>query len=142
MDVIHFTKRAADPLKAFGAAAAAPAVSFLPLADGKGDTHISYLHLEMNGKIDSPSVTHAAALLCVHGSITLTTQIPRSQIDVYAGMGAILDRHEAYSLKSEEGAILLIVESEQLTAHTRAISTPQRIAGATWPDDGIESNGV
>jgi redox-sensitive bicupin YhaK (pirin superfamily) len=137
MDVIHFTKRAADPLKAFGAAAAAPAVSFLPLADGEGDTHISCLHLEMGGKIEAPSITHAAALLVVHGRLTIETPTPQIRIDLHAGSGCIVEEDEAYSLKSEEGAILLIVESKELTAHARAISTPQRIAGATWPSDTL-----
>lgn len=47
------------------------------------------------------------------------------------------EKDEAYSLNSEEGAILLIVESQEFTAHARAISTPQRIAGATWPSDSL-----
>jgi hypothetical protein len=57
MRVIHFTSPAADPLKGFDASGA----SFLPLADG--GTHISCLHLEMDGKVESPSLTHATALL-------------------------------------------------------------------------------
>jgi hypothetical protein len=61
MRVIHFTKHAADPLEFSGASGA----SFLPLADGEGDTHLSCLHLEMGGKIKAPSIIHAAALLAV-----------------------------------------------------------------------------
>jgi hypothetical protein len=57
------THAATDPLNSLGASSA----SFLPLADGQGDTHISCLHLEMNGKIEAPSITHAATLLVVHG---------------------------------------------------------------------------
>ena len=89
----------------------------------------------MGGKIEAPSLTHATALLVVHGRMTMTTAIPKAQIDLHAGMGAVVERDEAYCLMSEEGAILLIVESEQLTADARAISTPQRIEGATWPSD-------
>jgi hypothetical protein len=137
MNIIHFTRGAADPLSAFAATAAAPAVHFLPLADGEGDTHISCLHIERNAMVPSPSLTHPAALLCVHGSITLTTQFPQTQIDLHAGMGAIFEKNEPYSLKSKEGAILLIVESEELTAHARATSTPQRITGARWPSDSV-----
>jgi hypothetical protein len=58
-------------------------------------------------------------------------------IDIRAGMGAVLKKDEAYSLNSEEGAILFIVEAQDLTAHARAVSTPQRFAGATWPADGL-----
>jgi hypothetical protein len=129
MDVIHFIQAAADPLTSFSATGAC----FLPLADGNGNSHISCLHLERNAKVSSPSITHAAALLVVHGRITVETRTPQIRIDIHAGSGCIVEKDEAYSLKSEEGAILLIVESQELSAHARAISTPQRIAGATWP---------
>jgi hypothetical protein len=130
MRVIHFTHAAADPLDPFGASGA----SFLPLADGEGDTHISCLHLEMNGKIDSPSITHAAALLVVHGRVTIEPG-HGATIDFYPGMGAVFEPNERYALKSHTGAIILLVESEQLAVHARAIGTPQRIKGATWPSD-------
>jgi hypothetical protein len=54
MRVIQFTKAAADPHKSFGS----PAASFLLLADGNGNCHINCLQLEMNGKVESPSITH------------------------------------------------------------------------------------
>jgi hypothetical protein len=133
MNIIHFTRGATDPLQGFGAGGA----SFLPLADGEGDPHISCLHLDSGGKVSSPSLTHAAALMVVHGRITVTTLYPPSKIDIHAGMGAFLEKDEPYSLKSEEGAILLILESDRLLPSERAISTPQRIAGAQWPSDGV-----
>jgi redox-sensitive bicupin YhaK (pirin superfamily) len=135
MDVIHFTSGATDPLQAFDAFGA----SFLPLAEGEGNSHISCLHLEIGGKIETPSITHAAALLVVHGRITVETPTPLIRIDIHAGMGAILDKDEAYSLKSEEGAIVLVIESDHLQPSERAISTPQRIAGATWPADSVNA---
>jgi hypothetical protein len=49
----------------------------------------------------------------------------------------VFEQNEPYTLKSETDAIVLIVESQQLTAHARAISTPQRIEGATWPSDSL-----
>jgi hypothetical protein len=139
MQIIHFTSAAADPLKTFAATNAASAVTFLPLADGEGDSHISCVHIERNAIVPSPSTTHAAAILVVHGRITVETATPQIRMDLHAGMGAVLKRHEAYSLNSEEGAILLIVEAQELTAHARAISTPQRIAGATWPADRVNA---
>jgi len=134
MDVIHFTRNASDPLESFDATGA----SFLPLADGQGDTHISCLHLEIGGKIEAPSITHAAAILVVHGRVTIESDIG-ARIKFSGGMGAVFSPNEPYTLKSETGAILLIVESQEITAHTRAISTPQRIAGATWPGDRATS---
>jgi hypothetical protein len=80
MDVIHFTRGATDPLQSFGA----KGVSFLPLADGTGDTDVSCVRLDPGDVIDAPSLTHAATLLA---------------------------------------------------AHARGISTPERIAGQTWPND-------
>jgi redox-sensitive bicupin YhaK (pirin superfamily) len=132
MDVIHFTHGATDPLKGFGSAAA----SFLPLADGQGDTHISCLHLEIGGKIEAPSISHAAALLVVHGRVTIESDVG-ARIKFSGGMGAVFSPNELYTLKSDTGAILLIVESQELTAHARGISTPQRIEGATWPSDSL-----
>jgi hypothetical protein len=134
MRVIHFTHRATDPLESFDATGA----SFLPLADGEGDTHISCIHLDMNGKIEAPSITHAAALLVVHGRVTIESDIG-ARISFWGGMGALFSPNEPYTLTSETGAILLIVESQELTAHAHAISTPQRIAGATWPSDSLLS---
>jgi hypothetical protein len=130
MDVIHFTKGATDPLESFGASGAC----FLPLADGQGDTHLSCLHLKKGGKIAAPSITHAAALLVVHGLVTIESEIG-ARINFSGGMGAMFGPNEPYTLKSETGAILILVECQELTAHARAISTPQRIAGATWPGE-------
>ena len=132
MKVIRFTQPAADRLEAFDAAGA----YFLPLADGQGDTHISCLHLEMDGKVESPSLSHATALLIVHGRVTIE-QSPGPRIHFSGGMGAVFSPNEPYTLSTDTGAILLIIEAQQLTAHARAISTPQRIEGATWPSDSL-----
>jgi redox-sensitive bicupin YhaK (pirin superfamily) len=132
MRVIHFTKHAADRLESFGATGA----SFLPLADGQADTHLSCLHLETGGKIAAPSITHAAALLVVHGRVTIESDIG-ARINFSGGMGAVFGPNEPYTLNSETGAILILVECQELTAHVRAISTPQRIEGATWPSDSL-----
>jgi hypothetical protein len=132
MRVIHFTHGATDPLTDCSATGA----SFLPLADGQGDTHISCLHLEKGGKIEGPSITHAAALLIVHGRVTIESDIG-ARINFSGGMGAVFKQNEPYTMKSETGAILLLVESQELTPHGRAISTPQRIEGATWPSDSL-----
>jgi len=130
MKVIHFTHGATDPLEGFGATGA----RFLPLADGIGDTHVSCMHLEKGARIAWPSRTHAAALLVVHGRITVTAH---ARIDIHAGMGCVFDKDESYSLTSEPGAIVLILESEELTPDARGISTPERIAGQTLPSDTV-----
>jgi hypothetical protein len=131
MDVIHFTQGATDPLTSFGASGA----RFLPLADGTGDTHVSCLHLEKGARVNAPSISHAATLLVVHdGRITITTHLD-AWIRFSGGMGAVFTDHEPYTIESATGAIVLIVEAVEFTPHARGISTPQRIAGATWPSD-------
>lgn len=133
MHVIHFTRGATDPLTAFDSTG----VRFLPLADGQGDTHVSCAHLEPGAKIGAPPLTHAATLLVIHGRITITKLIATTHIHIHAGMGCAFNRDEPYSLHSDTGAILLIVESLELTAHPRAISSPGRIAGQRWPGDRV-----
>jgi hypothetical protein len=133
MNIIHFTEAAADALNSFGSSSA----FFLPLADGQGDTHISCLHLEMNGKIEAPSITHAVALLVVHGRVSIEPDDTHAKINIHAGMGAVFSPNEPYALESGTGAILLLVESQELIPHTRALSSPQRIEGATWPSDSL-----
>jgi redox-sensitive bicupin YhaK (pirin superfamily) len=137
MKVIHFTRGAADPLESSGAEGA----HFLPLADGSGDTHVSCVHLDPGATISAPSLTHAATLLVVHGRITITSEHagPRNT-KIHAGMGIVVAPEEPYSFKSDSGAIVLIVEAEQLSAHKRGISNPERIAGATWPSDSLWIN--
>jgi hypothetical protein len=134
MRVIHFTHGAADPLEFSGDEGA----QFLPLADGHGDTHVSCVHLEAGATNSAPSLTHAATLLVVHGRITITSEHgePRNT-NILAGMGIVVAPEEPYSFKSDSGAILLIVEAEQLLAHQRGISNPERIAGARWPSDRL-----
>jgi hypothetical protein len=133
MRVIHFTQGATDPLNTFDA----KGVRFVPLADGSGDTHVSCAHLDPGAKIDAPSLTHAAALLIVHGRVIIVTEDPESRIDFYGGMGGVFEKHERFTVHSEAGAILLIVECEELTPHRRGISSPERIAGQRWPSDSV-----
>jgi redox-sensitive bicupin YhaK (pirin superfamily) len=132
MNVIHFTQGATDQLKGFSASAA----RFVPLADGTGDTHISCLHLEKGANVNAPSISHGATLLVVHGRITITTHID-ARIQFAGGMGVVFTDHEPYTIESDAGAIVLIVEATDLKPHARGISTPQRIAGQTWPSDSL-----
>ena len=134
MQIIHFTQNAADPLTAFGAARA----SFVPLADGEGDTHVSCLHLDPGAAVTAPSIDHAATLLVVHGRMTITNKEGQAiNLTLHAGMGCVTQAQEPYAFSSDIGAIVLIVESTTLNSNPRGISRPDRIAGATWPSDAI-----
>jgi hypothetical protein len=129
MDVIHFTLGATDPLRGFFSRN----VLFVPLADGTGECHVSCAHLGPFAKIDAPSLTHAAALLIVHGKVTIETD--HARIVLSGGMGCMLAKAEGYTVNTDDGAIILIVEAGELVPHPRGISSPQRIAGQTWPGD-------
>ena len=52
-------------------------------------------------------------------------------------MGCVFAKDERYTMHSESSAIILIVEADKLEAEPRGISTPQRIAGQTWPGEGV-----
>jgi len=131
MDVIHFTRGATDPLYAYDS----QGVNFIPLADGAGDTHIGCVHVKPGGIVEAPSLTHAAAILVVHGRVQITHPRPFISAQVHAGMGCVFDANEPYTLRSDTGAIFLIVEADRWQAHERGISSLERIAGATWPSD-------
>ena len=107
-------------------------MGFLPLAEGRGDSHLGCAHLDPGATVAAPSLTHAVTLLVVQGRVTLRTVKPPNRFDLSAGAGAILQKDESYSLDSDIGAILLILETDELAAHPRGISSPDRIAGQTW----------
>lgn len=135
MQVIHFTRGATDPLTDHGTRG----THFLPLADGEGETHVGCVHLDPGARLDARPLTHAVALLVVHGRIQITVQASGLILRVSAGMGCVFDKDEPYKIASDIGAIVLIVESDLLEAHPRGISNPDRIAGQTWPSDAIRS---
>jgi hypothetical protein len=63
----------------------------------------------MCGKIDSPSISHAAALFVVHIRITVTTQFSQTQTDIHAVTVAILVIVESQDLLSLGPLIAQIV---------------------------------
>jgi hypothetical protein len=64
------------------------------------------------------------------------TKLPDTiNVNIHAGMGAVFAKEEPYAFRSDTGAIVLIVEADELTPHARGTSSPERIAGQTWPSD-------
>jgi hypothetical protein len=125
MIIIHFTPGAADLLTGFAATCA----RFLPLLEGQGNSHISCLHLDSNARIASPSLSHAAALLCVHGRIAAITLHPQTRFDILSGMGCVFDAGEPYTIESVTGAVVIIVESDSLAARTRHLKSGAHCGG-------------
>jgi hypothetical protein len=128
MQVIHFTEGATDLLWGFRA----EGTRFVPLADGDGDVHVSCLHLLPGAFISEPPVTHDCAVLIVHGYVVV---VGDCRLDLYAGVGFVVNAGERYSLESSEGAILIVAEPRSLEATSCGRSTPQRIMGQRWPGD-------
>ena len=73
----------------------------------------------------------------VHGRIIVTPFATGAKIGVSGGVGCVFDKNEPYALESEIGAIVLVVKSDSVSAHPRGISSPERIAGQTWPSDKL-----
>ena len=133
MRIVHFTEAATDPLKGvsmFGA-------RFVSLADGAGEdeTFVSCLHLEPGGWISDPPTDRDNTLLVVHGAVRLTSSTHTPRVRMSCGMGSVRSAGTRYTLDSESGAILLVVEAERLKATDSGVSTPERIMGAVWPGE-------
>jgi hypothetical protein len=138
MQAIHFTEGATDPLLAFGS----ERVQFVPLADGSGDTHGSCLYLDAGAQIAQPPSTHDCALLIVHGQMIFAGERGVPRLDLSPGVGLVMKAGERYTLESAKGGIVLLIESDSLTANERGISTPERIMGQLWPGEREPQAGI
>ena len=127
MQFIHFTEGAGDPLWGSGSRN----VWFVPLAQSDEGTHVSCLHLAKGAMLNSLSLPSESAVLVIQGRASIFTD--HSRLDCSGGVGAMLKAHERLRIESEEGAIVRLIECRGLEATDIAISTPQRIAGQTWP---------
>jgi hypothetical protein len=133
VQVIRFTEGATDPLKRDRASGA----RVVPLADGFDDVHLSCLHLEAGGKLSEFSGTHDCALLLVHGNVTFTAADTGLRLDLLPGVGVVVTADERYTLESPTGAIVMVLESVELSANERGLSTPSRIMGQRWPGEDL-----
>ena len=131
MQVIHFTRGAADPLDGFRAKATA----LVNLADGEGASQISCLHLAPGAQILEPPTTHDCALLLVHGRMTVTAIETGMRLALEAGVGVTVEAGERYTLESETGAVVIAIDAPHLAPTPAGISTSARIAGQTWPSE-------
>lgn len=130
MHVIHFTEGATDPLQAFGS----QGVRFVPLADGCGDAHVSCLHMTPGATISAPPDTDDCLLLFLHGTAVFRAD-HGPMLELQAGVRLVLRAAEHYTLETQSGAVVLTIECDELAAHQRGISTPERIMGQRWPGE-------
>ena len=131
MQVIHFTRGAADQLDGFRAQRTA----LVNLADGEGASQISCLHLSPGAQILEPPATHDCALLLVHGRMTVTAINTGMRLALEAGVGVTVEAGERYTLESEMGAIVITIDAQHIEPTPAGISTPARIAGQRWPGE-------
>jgi hypothetical protein len=52
-----------------------------------------------------------------------------------------MNADERYRLRSDTGAIVVVVESERLESTERGRSTPERIIGQRWPGESVGGRG-
>jgi len=131
MQVIHFTRGAADPLDAFRARETA----LVNLANADGGSQISCVHLAPGAQVLEPPATHDCALLVVHGRMTLTARDTGMRLALEAGVGVTLKSGECYALESESGAVVIAIDAPRIQPTAAGISTPARIAGQRWPGE-------
>jgi hypothetical protein len=137
LNVIHFTHGATDPLQGFRT----HGVRVVMLADGGGsdETYVSCFHFEPGGWVKDPPVGRDSAILVVHGSIILKEWRPQLFIHrTSSGVGVVLSADVRYSIESETGAILIVVEAERLQVTPSGVSTPGRVWGQVWPGEKFD----
>jgi hypothetical protein len=128
MKVIHFTAGAGDALWGHGNRK----VGFVPLLQTGAGAHVGCIHLEKNSHWPEQCFENECALLVIQGKAVVWTHC---RLDMSAGVGIAFEPHERFSVDSEEGAILLLMECKGLEATEVAISTPARIMGQKWPGE-------
>ena len=128
VQIVHFTEKAADPLM-LGRGA-----RFVPLADGTGASHVTCLHLAPGARIPKWPLPQDCTVLAVHGEATATT--PRgTPVPLAGGVGVLLKAGKPWALESRKGAILILVECDELEAHPSGLSSAVRVHGSLWPDN-------
>lgn len=135
MQVIHFTRGAADLLDGFRAREAA----LVNLANADGASQISCLHLAPGAQVLEPPATHDCALLLVHGRMTVTAHDTGVRLALEAGVGITVGTGERYTLESETGAIVIAIDAPRINPTAAGISTPQRTGGQRWPGEEAPS---
>jgi len=131
VSIIYFVEGATDPIAARG-------VRYVPIAHGPEhcDTKVSCFHLAPGARMARAPCYQDSVLMVVQGRLIASSdQWAGAKIDFSGGMGAVLRAGEALSVKSDDGAIVVIVEASRLSATSQGISTPQRIMGQTWPGE-------
>ena len=79
-----------------------------------------------------PPATYAQLYLVVNGRANGTFD-HGLRIEIWAGVGFVLEASESCRLESMAGAVLIAVESAGMTADPCGLSLPERVRGQRWP---------
>jgi len=139
VQVLHFTPGCLDPdgFRKKGTVAA------MPLAASCGASEISCVYLAPGGSVTVSPATSAQLYLVVNGQVT--GMFDRNlRIEIWAGAGFVLEASESCRLESTAGAVLIAVESAEMTANPCGLSLPERVGGAAvaaFPEQPVAHKG-
>ena len=128
MQVLHFTPGCLDPdgFRKKGTVAA------MPLAASNGESEISCLYLAPGSSIAVPPAPYAQLYLVVNGRVTGTFD-HSVRIEIWAGVGFLLEASESCRLESAAGAVLIAIEAAGMTVDPCGLSLPEHVRGQLWP---------
>jgi hypothetical protein len=66
--------------------------------------------------MNDPPAERDYSLLVVQGEVTFVETDTRARLELSPGVGVVMNADDRYRLKSEKGAILILVEAERLEA--------------------------
>src|SRR5258706_10441374 len=124
MQVLHFTPGCLDPngFRKKGTVVA------MPLVASSGDSEISCLYLAAGGSVTLPPAPYAQLHLVVNGRV-IGTFDHSLRIEIWAGVGFVLEASESCRLESTAGADLIAPEAAAMRTDTPGRSRPPRGGG-------------
>ena len=131
MKVIHFTQGAAE----YFDSSKDSLTKFIPLLQGTTETYVTCLHFLPGASVVELPTSQECALMVVSGAATVMNFEPRFTVDLWPGVGVVVEEGEGYALQTAQGAVVIAVNSERLNVSKEAISSPDRVAGQIWPGE-------
>jgi len=126
--ILHFTPGCLDPenFRKKGT------VAIMPLAASRGESEIPACTLRPE------AASRCRQLLTRSCTWSSMGESPGTfdhsvRIEIWAGVGFLLEASKPCRLASPAGAVLIAIESAGITADTCGLSLPERVRGQPWP---------
>lgn len=113
MRILHFGPETAQPIELFESLRA----SSRELGAGSGEVHVHGVHFEPGGKIGRHPTGFAQLFLIVQGR-GWAAGGDGERVSLEAGQGVFFERGEEHEKGSEEGAVAILVQVDELQAAT------------------------